>query len=123
MPPAAVTSTIKVMRGFVENGGAIVCTDPGAFRYDIDGTDDRMLTTMLDHQFTIDDAMSDDLVTLPDTATVHVSVAGSYQVETQLMVPNMAVVAPIPTARVKTTTAVKPGRPAISSKQMPSSVG
>jgi signal-transduction protein with cAMP-binding, CBS, and nucleotidyltransferase domain len=51
--------------------GMISSTDILSLVYDIDGTDDRMLTTMLDHQFTIDDAMSDDLVTLPDTATVH----------------------------------------------------
>ena len=31
--------TFEKMRGFVENGGAIVCADPKAFSYDIDGTE------------------------------------------------------------------------------------
>ena len=39
--------------------------------YDVDGSSDTMLTSMLDHQFTIDDAMSHDLVTLTESATVH----------------------------------------------------
>lgn len=51
--------------------GMISSTDILGLVYDIDGSDDRMLTTMLDHQFNIDDAMSDELVTLLDTATVH----------------------------------------------------
>lgn len=51
--------------------GIISSTDVLKLVYDVDGVSDRMLTTMLDHQFNIDDAMSTDLVTLPDTATVH----------------------------------------------------
>ena len=43
----------------------------GQLVYDIDGTSEQMLTTMLDHQFNIDDAMSTDLVTLPESASVH----------------------------------------------------
>ena len=39
--------------------------------YDIDRADDRMLTTMLDHQFNIEDVMSTHLVSLPDSASVH----------------------------------------------------
>ncbi len=51
--------------------GMISSTDILRLAYDVDGSDDRLLRTMLDHQFTIDDAMTPDLVTLPDTATVH----------------------------------------------------
>jgi CBS domain-containing protein len=51
--------------------GIISSTDVLKLVYDVDGVSDRMLTTMLDHQFTIEDAMSTELVTLPDTATVH----------------------------------------------------
>ncbi len=51
--------------------GMISGTDVLKLVYDVDGVSDRMLTNMLDHQFNIDDAMSADLVTLPDTATVH----------------------------------------------------
>jgi CBS domain-containing protein len=51
--------------------GMISSTDVLKLVYDVDGVSDRMLTTMLDHQFNIEDAMSTDLVTLPDTATVH----------------------------------------------------
>ncbi|MDJ0768272.1 MAG: CBS domain-containing protein [Ilumatobacter sp.] len=51
--------------------GMISGTDVLKLVYDIEGASDRMLTNMLDHQFNIDDAMSTDLVTLPDTATVH----------------------------------------------------
>ncbi len=50
--------------------------------YDVDGSDERSLRTYLDHQFTIDDAMSVDLRTLPLTATVRDAAAmlsdGSY---------------------------------------------
>ena len=51
--------------------GMISGTDVLKLVYDVDGVSDRMLTNMLDHQFNIDDAMSADLVTLPDSATVH----------------------------------------------------
>ena len=51
--------------------GMISSTDILKLAYDVEGSDDRMLRSMLDHQFTIDDAMTADLVTLPDTATVH----------------------------------------------------
>ncbi len=51
--------------------GMISGTDVLKLVYDVEGVSDRMLTNMLDHQFNIDDAMSADLVTLPDTATVH----------------------------------------------------
>ena len=50
--------------------GIISSTDVLRLVYDIDGADDRMLTTMLDHQFNLEDVMSTELVTLPDTATV-----------------------------------------------------
>ncbi|PIE32781.1 MAG: CBS domain-containing protein [Ilumatobacter coccineus] len=51
--------------------GVISSTDILKLVYDIEESSDRMLTQMLDYQFTIDDAMTTDLVTLPDTATVH----------------------------------------------------
>ncbi len=51
--------------------GMISATDVLKLVYDVEGVSDRMLTNMLDHQFNIDDAMSADLVTLPDSATVH----------------------------------------------------
>jgi CBS domain-containing membrane protein len=51
--------------------GMISSTDILKLVYDIEGSDDAMLTTMLDHQFTIDDAMSSELVSLPESATVH----------------------------------------------------
>jgi len=50
--------------------GMISSTDVLRLVYDIDSADDRMLTTMLDHQFNIEDVMSSNLVTLPDSASV-----------------------------------------------------
>lgn len=51
--------------------GMISSTDILRLVYDIESADDRMLTTMLDHQFNIEDVMSTHLVSLPDTASVH----------------------------------------------------
>lgn len=51
--------------------GMISSTDILKLVYDVGGSSDRMLTTMLDHQFNIDDAMSTELRTLPESATVH----------------------------------------------------
>lgn len=51
--------------------GIISATDILKLVYDVDGTDERMLRTMLDHQFTIDDAMSTALVTASVDSTVH----------------------------------------------------
>jgi CBS domain-containing protein len=51
--------------------GIISATDILRLVYDFDGTDDRMLRTMLDHQFTIDDAMSTALVTANVNSTLH----------------------------------------------------
>ena len=51
--------------------GMISSTDILKLAYDVEGSDDHMLRSMLDHQFTIDDAMTPDLITLPDTANVH----------------------------------------------------
>ncbi len=51
--------------------GMLSSTDILRLVYDIESASDKMLTTMLDHQFTIEDAMSTELVTLPATATVH----------------------------------------------------
>ena len=50
--------------------GVISSTDVLRLVYDVDGADDRMLTTMLDHQFTLDDVMSTELVTLPESASI-----------------------------------------------------
>ena len=58
----------------LENGrpvGMLSSTDILRLVYDVEGSSDKMLTSMLDHQFTIEDAMSDDLVTLLESATVH----------------------------------------------------
>lgn len=43
--------------------------------YDVDGAEERRLRTYLDHQFTIDDAMTVELRTLPSTATVQEAAA------------------------------------------------
>jgi CBS domain-containing protein len=51
--------------------GMISSTDVLKLVYDVGGRSDKMLTTMLDHQFTLEDAMTTDLVTLSDSATVH----------------------------------------------------
>jgi CBS domain-containing protein len=51
--------------------GLISATDILKLVYDVEGTDDRMLRTMLDHQFTIDDAMSTALVTANVGSTLH----------------------------------------------------
>lgn len=51
--------------------GMLSSTDILKLVYDVEGTSDLMLTSMLDHQFTIDDAMTAELVTLPTSATVH----------------------------------------------------
>lgn len=51
--------------------GMISAGDVLALVYDIEDPSDRMMRAMLDHQFTIDDAMSDELDTLGTDATVH----------------------------------------------------
>ena len=44
--------------------GLISSTDILKLVYDVESNDDRMLRTMLDHQFTLEDAMSTDLLTV-----------------------------------------------------------
>ena len=44
--------------------GMISATDILRLVYDVDSNDDRMLRTLLDHQFTLDDAMSTELITV-----------------------------------------------------------
>ena len=44
--------------------GMISATDILKLVYDIDGSDDRMLRTFLDHQFTLEDAMTTELITV-----------------------------------------------------------
>ena len=51
--------------------GMLSSTDVLKLVYDVEGSSDKMLTSMLDHQFTIEDAMTSELVTLPESATVH----------------------------------------------------
>lgn len=50
--------------------GMVSASDILRLVYDIDGSDDRMLRTMLDHQFTLEDAMSTDLVTVRNGESV-----------------------------------------------------
>ena len=50
--------------------GVLATSDILRLVYDVDGSDDRALRTYIDHQFTIDDAMSIDLRTLSVGATV-----------------------------------------------------
>ncbi len=50
--------------------GVLSSTDILRLAYDVDGTDDRALEELLDHQFSIEDAMTPDPSSLPDTATV-----------------------------------------------------
>ena len=50
--------------------GMLSSTDILRLAYDVDGTSERALAVFLDHQFNIDDAMTPELATLPDTATV-----------------------------------------------------
>jgi CBS domain-containing protein len=51
--------------------GMVSASDILRLVYDIDGSDDRMLRTMLDHQFNIDDAMTEELRTLSSAASVY----------------------------------------------------
>ncbi len=51
--------------------GMISSTDILKLVYDVEHSDDRMLRTMLDHQFTLEDAMSTELITVKTTETVH----------------------------------------------------
>ena len=51
--------------------GMLSSTDILRLVYDVEGASDKMLTSMLDHQFTIEDAMTPDLVTLTESANVH----------------------------------------------------
>ncbi len=44
--------------------GMISATDILKLVYDVEGHDDRMLRTMLDHQFTLEDAMTTELLTV-----------------------------------------------------------
>ena len=50
--------------------GMISSSDILKLVYDVESADDRMLRTMLDHQFTLEDAMSSELVTVRTGATV-----------------------------------------------------
>ena len=44
--------------------GMISASDILRLVYDVDGTDDRMVRSFIDHQFTLQDAMSTDLLTV-----------------------------------------------------------
>jgi len=50
--------------------GIISSIDVLRLAYDAGGSDQKAMAAMLDYQFNIDDAMSDDLTTLPLSATV-----------------------------------------------------
>jgi CBS domain-containing protein len=55
--------------------GMVATSDILRLVYDVDGVDDRALRTYIDHQFTMDDAMSVDLRTLAPDATVREAAA------------------------------------------------
>lgn len=50
--------------------GVLSSTDILRLVYDVDGTDDRTLEVFLDSQFNIDDAMTPDPTSLPESATI-----------------------------------------------------
>ena len=50
--------------------GIVATTDILRLVYDVDASDDKALRSYLDHQFTIDDAMTIELKTLPLTADI-----------------------------------------------------
>ena len=50
--------------------GMISSTDILKLVYDVESNDDRMLRTMLDHQFTLEDAMTTELVTVRNAESV-----------------------------------------------------
>lgn len=50
--------------------GMISATDILALVYDIEGSDERMLRTLLDHQFKISDAMSTDIAKVAISANI-----------------------------------------------------
>ena len=50
--------------------GMISSTDILKLVYDVESNDERMLRTMLDHQFTLEDAMASDLVTVRNGESV-----------------------------------------------------
>jgi len=49
--------------------GMLATSDILRLAYDVDGSSERTLAAYLDHQFTIDDAMTTQIETLPTTAT------------------------------------------------------
>ncbi len=54
--------------------GMISATDILKLVYDIEGHDEHMLRSFLDHQFTLEDAMSTDLITTRSDQPLHVVV-------------------------------------------------
>ncbi|MCZ7631642.1 MAG: CBS domain-containing protein [Microthrixaceae bacterium] len=50
--------------------GLISSTDILELAYDVKGSEERNLMVFLDHQFNMDDAMTETLVSVPETATV-----------------------------------------------------
>lgn len=55
--------------------GIISHTDILKLVYDVEGSDDRMLRTFMDHQFTLQDAMSDDVVTVHENDPLRTAAA------------------------------------------------
>lgn len=50
--------------------GMVSSSDLLRLAYGAEGSDERTISAMLDHQFTLEDAMTTDLVTLTESATV-----------------------------------------------------
>ncbi len=50
--------------------GMVASSDILRLVYDADGTDEQRLRTFLDHQFVIDDAMTEELRTIPSSASI-----------------------------------------------------
>lgn len=80
--------------------GMISSTDILKLVYDVEGSDDRMLRTMLDHQFTIDDAMSEDIVTVASTGKLRevVEVMSAGEIHSALILDNAGDLAGIVTS-------------------------
>ena len=71
--------------------GLISATDILKLVYDVEGHDERMLRTFLDHQFTIEDAMSTDLIMMKQDEPLRVAVKhmSSGQVHSVLVVDDL----------------------------------
>lgn len=66
--------------------GMVASSDVLRLVYDADGTSETRLRAFLDHQFSIEDAMSEDLRTLPTTASVQDAAAAMADGQTHSVV-------------------------------------